>query len=277
MSRGASWSGQVRAPRWALVGVVAIAALGGGTGRAQAEQCSNPCEVGSGDLCLPIKQVVELGRAITLRPGRQSGTCGGVVPLAADQVALTWSRDAAGPFTTVPVTREGAALTWTPERAGPYFLEAVARDGVGAPDRVVVIVVEPSTQAVRLQLRPGKGLAAARTAIKVRWVPSAPSDRFPRQRWPVWRDNDGAGLAGNPLRLPPGRYDVEWTERSRGRAQRGVTTIDVAGPGDVAVELTAAAPTPPGSSSAAVPTPPGSSGSSRCLPAKPAPPPSSPR
>jgi len=143
------------------------------------------------------------------------------------------------------VTRQGDDLVVKPDRAGPYFLEVAARDGVGAPDRLVIMVVDLKNEAVRLQLRPGKGLAAERTAIKVRWVPTTAGDGFPRHRWLVWRDNDRAGLAGNPLRLPPGRYDVEWTDRWRGRAQTGITTIDVAGPGSIAVELTpAAAPSP---------------------------------
>jgi hypothetical protein len=119
-------------------------------------------------VCAPVKQVIELGRTLAMRPGRQSGTCGGVVPLATDQVVLTWSRDPTGPFTPMPVTRHGDDLVLKPDRAGPYFIEVAARDGVGAPDRLVIMVVEPKNEAVRLQLRPGKGLAAERTAIKVR-------------------------------------------------------------------------------------------------------------
>lgn len=244
--------------RRAVLPVLLLAALGLRVEVAPADECSNPCDVRDGDLCAPMKRVIELGDSLAVRPGRQGGTCGGVRPLAAGDLVLTWSRDPSGPFTPMPVSRHGDDLMITPDRPGPYFIEAAARDGVGAPDRLVVMVVDPKTEAVRLQLRPGKGLAAARTAIKVRWVPATSVDRFPRRRWPVWWDNDRAGLAGNPLRLPPGRYDVEWTERSRAPARTGVTTIEVAGPGPVDVALIPPGPLPgvPSSPPGPAPAPP---------------------
>lgn len=207
---------------------------------AEAKQCSNPCDVGDGDMCVSVWSVGELGRSLPMRVGRQSGTCGGVKALPGDGLVLTWSRDPAGPFTPVPVRRHGEDVTITPDAAGAYFIEAAARDGAGAPDRLIVLVVDPKTEPVRLRLLPGKGLAASATAVKVRWVPPAGADRFPRRRWPVWLDNDRAGKAGQPLRLPPGRYDVEWTHVARGKAQTGVTTIDVTGAGSVDVPLTVA-------------------------------------
>lgn len=207
---------------------------------AEAKQCSNPCEVGDGDVCVSVWPVGELGRSLPMFVGRQSGTCGGLKPVPGDGLVLIWSRDPAGPFTPVPVRRYGDGVTTTPDRAGAYFFEAAARDGVGAPDRLVVMIVDPKTEPVSLRLLPSKGLAASATAVKVRWVPPAGADRFPRRRWPVWLDNDRAGKAGRPLRLPPGRYDVEWTHVARGKVQTGITTIDVTGAGSVDVPLTVA-------------------------------------
>lgn len=221
-----------------------LALAGPGCDGAEAKQCSNPCEVGDGDVCASVRLVSELGRSVAMRPGRQSGTCGGVKPLPADGMTLTWSRDPAGPFTPIPLTRHGDDATFTPDSAGAYYIEAAARDGAGAPDRLVLLVLDPKTAPVRLQLRPARGLAASATAVKVRWVPPGGADRFPRRRWPVWLDNDRAGLASQPLRLPPGRYDVEWTHVARGKTQTGVTTVEVTGAGSVDVPLTVAAATP---------------------------------
>jgi len=216
--------------------LVALIAVGLGAD-ARAKECSNPCEVGDGDICVSTLPVVELGRSITMHAGRQGGTCGGVVPMATADLAMTWSPDPAGPFTPIPVTRRGDSLVVKPDRAGPLFIQAAARDGVGAPDQRVIMVVDPTAPAVELRLRPGKGVTAANTTITVRWLPSGSVDRFPRRRWPVWWDNDTAGLAERRMRLPPGRYDVEWMHRQGGRTQRGVTTIDVTGAGPIDVAL----------------------------------------
>jgi hypothetical protein len=221
-----------------------LTAAGAGCDGAQAKQCSNPCEVSDGDICASVRLIGELGRPLAMHPGRQSGTCGGVKPLPADQLVLTWSRDPAGPFTPIPVQRRGDDVLITPDSAGAYYIEAAARDGAGAPDRAVVLVVDPKTEPVRLRLRPDKRLAASATSVKVRWVPPAGADRFPRRRWPVWLDNDRAGMAGQPLRLPTGRYDVEWTHVARGKTQTGVTTIEVTGAGSVDVPLTVASASP---------------------------------
>jgi hypothetical protein len=227
------------------LGLLAAAA---GCDTASAKQCANPCEVGDGDVCASVRLVGELGRPLAMRAGRQSGTCGGVKPLPADELVLTWSRDPAGPFTPVPVRRRGDDVMIAPDAPGAYFVEAAARNGAGAPDRLIVLVVDPKTEPVRLQLRPDKGLTASATSIKVRWVPPGGADRFPRRRWPVWLDNDRAGLSAQPLRLPPGRYDVEWTHAARGKTQTGVATITVTSPGSVDVPLTVAATTPAPSS-----------------------------
>jgi hypothetical protein len=125
---------------------------------AEAKQCSNPCEVGDGDMCASVRLVGELGRSLPMSVGRQGGTCGGIKPLPADDLALTWSRDPAGPFTPVPARRRGDDVMITPDAPGAYFVEAAARDGRGAPDRLVVLVVDPRTEPVRLRLRPAKGL-----------------------------------------------------------------------------------------------------------------------
>ena len=225
-----------------------LAATGAGCDSAQARQCSNPCDVGDGDICASVRLINELGQPLAMHPGRQGGTCGGVKPLPPDQLVLTWSRDPAGPFTPIPVQHRGDDVRITPDSAGAYYIEAAARDGAGAPDRVVVLVVDPKTEPVRLRVRPAKGLAASATSVKVRWVPPASADRFPRRRWPVWLDNDRAGMAGQPLRLPPGRYDVEWTHVAHCKTQTGVTTIEVTGAGSVDVPLTVAS-TSPGSAS----------------------------
>ncbi|HET7506003.1 MAG TPA: hypothetical protein VFK02_33515 [Kofleriaceae bacterium] len=229
----------LRTPRraWSL-GIGLALALGAGVVRA--DECSNPCEVNDGDMCVSTLRVVELGRSIAMGVGRQRGMCGDIAPMAATDLVLTWSRDPSGPFTPVPVTRRGGSLLVKPDRAGPYFIEAAARDGAGAPDRLVIMVVDPKTAAVALRLRPSKGLAVANTAIKVWWVPTGGLDRFPRRRWPVWRDNDASRPAERRMRLPSGRYDVEWTNRKGGHARTGVTTIDVTGPGPFDVALTAA-------------------------------------
>lgn len=235
--------------RWALGvgGAILVAVLGAPAARAK--ECTNRCKVGDGDLCASMVAVVELGRSITVIPGRQRGTCGGVEPVAADELVLSWSQDPAGPFTPIPVSRIGDAIRFAPDRAGAYFIEVVARNGVGAPYRQVIMVLESTAAKVRLRLRPGSGPATARAAVKVRWIPSGAVDRFPRDRWPVWRDNDRAGQAADPLRLPPGHYDVEWTDSSHRTLQTGVTPIDVTGPGWVDVPLTSPSPAgihPPG-------------------------------
>ena len=254
MERGSSFAGAATAS--ALLGLALVGC------DAEAKQCSNPCEVGDGDMCASVRLVGELGRSLPMSVGRQSGTCGGVKPLPADELLLTWSRDPAGTFTPVPVRHYGDDVTITPDAAGAYFLEAAARDGSRAPDRLVVMIVDPKTEPVRLRLRPDKGLVASATAIKVRWVPPAGADRFPRRRWPVWLDNDRPGRAGQPLKLPPGRYDVEWSHVARGKTQTGVTTIDVTGAGSVDVPLTvASAPSSPSTPSLA------SSPSQPCRPA----------
>ena len=78
----------------------------------------------------------------------------------------------------------------------------------------------------------------------------------------MWLDNDRPGRAGQPLKLPPGRYDVEWSHVARGKTQTGVTTIDVTGAGSVDVPLTvASAPSSPSIPSLA------SSPSTPCRPA----------
>jgi hypothetical protein len=223
-----------------------------GADTAHAYECSNPCNVASGDVCVSMAQVVELGRTVAMNVGRQKGTCGGVAPFTDDERVLTWSRDPAGPFTPIPVRREGDFLMVTLDRPGPYFIEAAARDGKGAPDRLVLLVVDPATDLVRLHLRPGKGLATSHRPVTVRWVPAGDVDRFPRSRWPMWQSLDGAGLARHPMRLPPGRYDVEWIDRARGRAQTGITSFEVTGGGDIDVTLKA----PPAHSPAPSPAPP---------------------
>jgi hypothetical protein len=232
----------MRASWWALIvgGAILVSTLGMPTARAK--ECTNRCKVGDGDLCAAMTPIVELGRSITVIPGRQRGTCGGVEPVALDELVLTWGRDPAGPFTPMPVSRIGDAIRFTPDRAGPYFIEVAARNGVGAPYRQVIMALEPTTAKVRLRLHPGDGPATLRAAVKVRWIPTGPVDRFPRERWPVWRDNDRAGQAADPLRLPPGHYDVEWTDSSHRTLQTGVTPIDVTGPGWVDVPLTAPSP-----------------------------------
>ncbi|HEY6174802.1 MAG TPA: hypothetical protein VIX73_10175, partial [Kofleriaceae bacterium] len=57
--------------------------LGAGCDAASAKQCSNPCDVGDGDVCASVRLIGELGRALAMHPGRQSGTCGGLAPLPA--------------------------------------------------------------------------------------------------------------------------------------------------------------------------------------------------
>jgi len=218
--------------------LLSLVLAGAGCTAADAKDCSNPCQVGDGDVCASVRLVSELGRSLAMHVGRQSGSCGGIKPLAADELALTWSRDAAGPFTPVPVRRRGDDAMVAPDAAGAYFIEAAARDGHGAPDRLIVLVVDPKTEPVRLALHPARGVTAAATAVKVRWVPRAGADRFPRRRWPLWLDNDRAGLAAQPLRLPPGHYDVEWTHVARGKSQTGVAAIEVSGGGSVDVPLT---------------------------------------
>ena len=63
MVRRSSWLGRVCASRPALCMAASLVALGLGGKTAWADQCSNPCEVGDGDVSAPIKQVVELGTA----------------------------------------------------------------------------------------------------------------------------------------------------------------------------------------------------------------------
>lgn len=214
---------------------------------AEAKECRNVCQVGDGDLCAELRQqVADVGAPLRLRATRQRGTCGGGEVLAAGDVALTWSRSPAGPFTAVPATTDGAELVFTADHAGPYFLQLAARDGRGRADRFVVLAIDArdatrAPVAVRFKLRPPRGLSLARIALRVRAVPAGVDDTFPPARWPTWRANDIAGKSARPLRLPPGRYQLEWTHRHRTRPQSGVETVEVTTAGPLAVPLHVAA------------------------------------
>ena len=208
---------------------------------AVAGSCQNVCQVGNGDLCAEMPQVVPAGKPVILRVTKQQGTCGGGEELVASKLDLTWSREATGPFSPIPVTDQGDFEIFTPEQPGPYFLSLASRDGRGKPDRIVLFALgDEGVNApveVRFRLQPPRGMALSRIALKVSYIAAGIDDTFPFSRWPVLRGTDAPGASGKTLSLPPGRYQLSWRYLHSKKPGHGVEIVEVKRAGDLLVPL----------------------------------------
>lgn len=230
---------------------------------AQAKQCSNPCQVADGALCASLyaaaggvlpEQVLPQGQPARLRLGRQSGACGGLVPLPKDELAQVKLLSAAtpqGPASVTPTTVDGDALRFTAAAPGPLFLRA-ARDGEDPRLAATLVALVESTAPeaqrpeVRLQLKLPKGLSAARSQVTLRYLPPAAAQAegagFPRRAWPTFRQNAAPGLSERPLRLPRGDYEVEWAYKDGRTPRSALIPIQITGPGVIPVTVPASTP-----------------------------------
>jgi len=204
---------------------------------ALAKQCSNPCRTADGGLCVDVfvpgrgyvgGRVVEKGRLVELRVGRQRGTCGGLEMVRPDEVTLLAASTASAkptPLAVKPVP--GGGFLWKPDAAGPVYLTAQPKQG--AADKIVMLVTETVRQVKLVPARAG--------TLVMRWMAAADAEPagFARARWPYLVGPLPRGKTEWAVAAPDGDYEMEWSNGTESALLR----VQLAADGELAVPVPA--------------------------------------